>query len=82
MATVLGAIDLGYRVILIEDAVCSGDDQTHEASLELLRNRFSVQLELMTADNFLRQAYGRASPSPHNTLGLYSTAPRSFIFSS
>jgi len=58
MATLLGAVDLGYRIILIEDALCSGDDQTHEASLELLRNRFSVQLELMTTDDFLRQAYG------------------------
>ncbi len=58
MATVLGAIDLGYRVILIEDALCSGADQTHEASLELVRNRFSVQLKLMAADDFLRQAYG------------------------
>ncbi len=45
MATILGAIDLGYRVILVEDAVCRSDDQTSDASLEFLRNRFSVELE-------------------------------------
>lgn len=58
MATTLGAIDLGYRVILVEDAVCSSDDQTSDASLEFLRNRFSVQLELMATDDFLQQARG------------------------
>ncbi|MBB4279332.1 nicotinamidase-related amidase [Rhizobium mongolense] len=51
-------IDLGYRVIRVEDAVCSNDDQTSDASLELLRDRFSVQLELMATDDFLQQARG------------------------
>jgi nicotinamidase-related amidase len=53
LATILGAIDLGYRVILLKDAVCSGVDETHDASLELLGDRFSVQLELMTTNEFL-----------------------------
>jgi hypothetical protein len=52
-ATTLGAIDLGYRVILLNDAICSGADETHDASLELLGDRFSVQLELMTTNEFL-----------------------------
>ncbi|MFW8641993.1 cysteine hydrolase family protein [Rhizobium beringeri] len=33
LAAALGAIDLGYRVILLKDAVCSGADDTHDASL-------------------------------------------------
>lgn len=53
LATRLGAIDLGYRVIVLEDAVCSGADSTHDASLELLGDRFSVQLELMATERFL-----------------------------
>jgi nicotinamidase-related amidase len=53
LATTLGAIDLGYRVIVLKDAVCSGADETHDASLELLGDRFSVQLELMETDAFL-----------------------------
>ena len=56
MATVLGAIDLGYRVLMLEDAVCSGADETHDASLELLRHRFSVQLEVLSTDALLRRA--------------------------
>ncbi|RWY75152.1 cysteine hydrolase [Rhizobium sp. WSM1325] len=54
LATTLGAIDLGYRVIVLNDAVCSGADDTHDASLELLQDRFSVQLELMDTEEFLR----------------------------
>ncbi|MGO7116620.1 cysteine hydrolase (plasmid) [Rhizobium johnstonii] len=55
LATTLGAIDLGYRVIVLRDAVCSGADDTHDASLELLHDRFSVQLELMETEEFLSE---------------------------
>ncbi|SCW88234.1 Isochorismatase family protein [Rhizobium mongolense subsp. loessense] len=51
-------IDLGYRVIRVEDAFCSNDDQTFDASLEPLRNRLSVQLEVIATDDFLQQARG------------------------
>jgi nicotinamidase-related amidase len=53
LATTLGAIDLGYRVVLLRDAVCSGADDTHDASLVLLNDRFSVQLDLSTTEEFL-----------------------------
>jgi nicotinamidase-related amidase len=53
LAAILGAIDHGYGVILIEDAVCSSADQTYDASLTLLRSRFSVQLDVMTTEEFL-----------------------------
>jgi len=56
LATTLGGIDLGYNVILLEDAVCSGADETHDASIKLLGDRFSVQLELMSTEAFLAQA--------------------------
>ena len=55
LATTLGAIDFGYRVIVLKDAVCSGADDTHDASLELLHDRFSVQLELMKTEEFLSE---------------------------
>lgn len=54
LSTALGAIDLGYHVIVLRDAVCSGADDTHDASLELLGDRFSVQLHLATTEEFLR----------------------------
>jgi len=53
LAAAIGAIDLGYRVILLKDAVCSGADETHDASLELLGDRFSVQLQISSTEEFL-----------------------------
>lgn len=55
LSAALGAIDLGYRVVVLKDAVCSGADDTHDASLELLGDRFSVQLDLSTTEEFLRR---------------------------
>lgn len=56
LAAILGAIDLGYHVTVLSDAICSGADETHDAALKLLRDRFSIQLDVMTAENFLRTA--------------------------
>ncbi|QRF54578.1 cysteine hydrolase (plasmid) [Rhizobium rosettiformans] len=56
LAAVLGAIDHGYRVVLLKDAVCSGTDGTHDASLEVLHDRFSVQVEFMQTEQFLSKA--------------------------
>lgn len=53
MATALGALDLGYRVILLGDAVCSGVDSTHDAGLKLLGERFSVQVEITSTEELL-----------------------------
>jgi len=53
LATVMGAIDLGYRVIIVIDAVCSGADSTHDAMLEIYRSRFGVQVETVTTAHLL-----------------------------
>jgi len=53
LATVLGAIDLGYHVTVLSDAVCGGADATHDAALTLLRDRFAIQLNVMTTETFL-----------------------------
>ena len=45
LATVLGAIDLGYRTVLATDALCSSSDTTHDALLTLYRDRFAQQIE-------------------------------------
>jgi len=45
LATVLGAIDRGFRVILVTDAICSSADQTHDALMEVYHSRFSEQIE-------------------------------------
>lgn len=53
LATALGAIDLGYRTIILIDAVCSGTDETHDASLKLLESRFTAQMDAMSTESFL-----------------------------
>lgn len=45
LATVLGAVDLGYRVILVSDAVCSSSDQAHDAMQGFYAGRLSLQVE-------------------------------------
>ena len=53
LATVLGAIDRGFRVILVTDAICSSADQTHDALMELYRSRFSEQIEAVEVEEVL-----------------------------
>ena len=48
LATVLGAVDRGFRVVLVADAICSSADQTHDALMEVYRSRFSEQVEAVT----------------------------------
>jgi nicotinamidase-related amidase len=53
LATVLGAIDRGYRVVLATDAVCSSADATHDAMLEIYHSRFGMQVETAQIDEIL-----------------------------
>ncbi len=52
-ASVLGAVDLGYRVVLVTDAICSGADSTHDAMLAIYEGRFGMQLETLTTAELL-----------------------------
>jgi nicotinamidase-related amidase len=52
-ATVLGAIDLGYRVILATDALCSSADETHDAMLAIYHGRFGMQVETASTDEII-----------------------------
>ncbi|HEX5452692.1 MAG TPA: cysteine hydrolase [Stellaceae bacterium] len=53
LATVLDAIDRGYRVVLASDALCSSSDQTHDALITLYRTRFGEQIETAGTDAVL-----------------------------
>jgi nicotinamidase-related amidase len=54
LATVLDAVDFGYRVILVRDAVCSSSDAGHDAMLEVYHRRYSLQIETADAQDVLR----------------------------
>ncbi len=55
LGTVLGAVDRGYRVILVTDALCSSSDNAHDAQVEVYRSRYGQQVETVTADILLRR---------------------------
>jgi nicotinamidase-related amidase len=50
LSTVLDAVDLGLRVVIVEDALCSSSDTGHDALMLLYRNRFAEQIELVRFD--------------------------------
>ena len=58
MATVLGAIDWGFRVILVTDALCSSADETHDAMMNVYLNRVGEQVETVTTATLLQSWQG------------------------
>ena len=50
LASVLDAVDLGFRVVIVEDALCSSSDAGHDALMTMYRNRFAEQIELVRAE--------------------------------
>jgi nicotinamidase-related amidase len=54
LATVLSAVDLGFRVVLVRDAVWSSSDEGHDALLEVCHRRYSEQIETTDAETVLR----------------------------
>jgi nicotinamidase-related amidase len=53
LATVMGAIDRGFRVVLVLDALCSSADETHDALIKLYASRFSEQVEAVMLEEVL-----------------------------
>lgn len=50
LSTVLSAVDLGFRVVIVEDALCSSSDIGHDALMTMYRTRFHGQVDLVTAE--------------------------------
>jgi nicotinamidase-related amidase len=49
LATVLSAIDLGFRVVIVEDALCSSSDEGHDALMTMYRTRLHEQIDVIEA---------------------------------
>ncbi|MDN5001203.1 cysteine hydrolase family protein [Bradyrhizobium sp. GCM10027634] len=49
LSTVLSAVDLGFRVVIVEDALCSSSDVGHDALMTMYRTRFHGQVDLVTS---------------------------------
>lgn len=50
LATVFSAVDLGFRVVIVEDALCSSSDQGHDALMTMYRTRLHEQIDVLEAD--------------------------------
>lgn len=53
LATVLGAVDHGYRVVIVADGLCSSSDEGHDSLLSLYSKRFSQQIETVDSETVL-----------------------------
>jgi nicotinamidase-related amidase len=53
LATVLGAVDRGYRVIVVTDALCSSSDEAHDAMISVYASRYSEQVETVNTVQIL-----------------------------
>jgi nicotinamidase-related amidase len=54
LSTVLNAVDLGFRVVIVEDALCSSSDVGHDALMTMYRTRFHGQVDLVTAEELTK----------------------------
>jgi nicotinamidase-related amidase len=53
LSAALDAVDRGYRVVIVTDALCSSSDRTHDAILTIFRGRFSEQIETCDGETIL-----------------------------
>ena len=50
LSTVLDAVNIGYRVVILQDGLCSSSDEGHDALMTMYRLRYTEQIDLTTAD--------------------------------
>lgn len=53
LSTVLSAVDRGWRVVIVTDAVCSSSDPGHDHLIDLYHRRYSQQIETIETDALL-----------------------------
>jgi nicotinamidase-related amidase len=53
LASVMDAVDRGYRVVLAAAGVCSSSDRTHDALMTLYNERYAEQIETSDAATIL-----------------------------
>jgi nicotinamidase-related amidase len=50
LSTVLDAVNIGFRVVIVEDALCSSSDVGHDALMTMYRTRFNEQIDLVKGE--------------------------------
>ena len=64
LATVMGAVDRGFRVVDAADALCGSSDRTHDALLTLYNDRSGQQIEVADSATILSNWPWRHVPRP------------------
>jgi nicotinamidase-related amidase len=59
LATVLGAVDAGLRVIVCTDALCGSVDETHDALIDFYHERLAEQIEAAEVSEILEAMTAR-----------------------
>ncbi len=54
LAAVLGAVDRGYRTLVVTDALCSSADSSHDALIDLYHQRYGEQIETVECAELLQ----------------------------
>ena len=67
LSTVLGAVDLGFRVVIVQDALCSSSDTGHDALMTMYRTRFHGQIDLVAPKNCSTCGVRNRAPRPRGT---------------
>ena len=49
LSTVLDAVNIGFRVVIVEEALCSSSDAAHDALMTMYCLRFTEQIDLVQA---------------------------------
>ena len=65
LATMFGAIDWGFRVILVTDALCGSADETHDAMMNVYTNRFGSRSRPSRRKPSLKAGRARISATCH-----------------
>jgi len=50
LSTVLDAVNIGFRVVIVKNALCSSSDEGHDALMTMYQLRFSEQIDLVTSE--------------------------------
>jgi nicotinamidase-related amidase len=53
LSTVLAAVNIGYRVVILEDGLCSSSDVGHDALMTMYRVRYTEQIDLIKAEHLV-----------------------------
>jgi len=73
LATMFGAIDWGFRVILVTDALCGSADETHDAMMNVYTNRFGERSRPSRRKPSLKAGRARISAKCVMSLGPFAS---------